>query len=192
MSERLVNVVSLTIVVRDEREGRPCPSASLFQNMDPGYNKWEFKSPYAAVEDTITSLQVILRQESLKWCHQWRIYFTCAIVLINKMLSRAFCSLSKLFLCIDEVITCRQNKRTRWQPEALWIKWLTCWADTLGLKARVLGLNGSTTEGYGSNMMLLREDSSAALHMATSKSTTCRTSDRLIDIIFIYWELIQW
>lgn len=47
---------------------------------------------------------------------------------------------------------------------------------TLGLKARVFGLHGSTTEVNGSNMMLLRGDWRAALHIATSRSTTCRTA----------------
>lgn len=61
-------------------------------------------------------------------------------------------------------------------------KWMCSSADTLGLKAMDLGLNGSTTVGYGSKMMLLREDWSAALHMATSRSTTCWTK-----ITSMYW-----
>lgn len=64
MSEGLVQIVSPTIVVRDEREGLPCPSASLFQSMDPGYDKTQFKPSNinAAGEETSTSFQVILKQ----------------------------------------------------------------------------------------------------------------------------------
>lgn len=40
MSEMLVQTVSLTIVVRDKQEDLICPSASLFQNMDPGQMNW--------------------------------------------------------------------------------------------------------------------------------------------------------
>lgn len=53
------------------------------------------------------------------------------------------------------------------------------WRVTLGLKASVLGSLGSTTEGYGSKMMLFRGDSRAALHMATRRSTTCTTTSKI-------------
>lgn len=52
------------------------------------------------------------------------------------------------------------------------------WTVTLGLKASVLGSVGSTTEGYGSKMMLFLGDSRAALHMATRRSTTCTTTSK--------------
>lgn len=55
--------MSLTIVVKDERGGLFCPSASLFQNMDPGDDILHFNPSNinAAVEETFTSVQIALR-----------------------------------------------------------------------------------------------------------------------------------
>ncbi len=44
----------------------------------------------------------------------------------------------------------------------------------LRVEGECFGSLGSTTDGYGSKMMLLRGDSRAARHMATSRSTTWR------------------
>lgn len=46
--------VSLTTAIKDEREGLSCPSASLFQNLDPGYGKIQIHPTYinANVEET--------------------------------------------------------------------------------------------------------------------------------------------
>lgn len=44
MNEMPVWIVLLTTAVRDERVGLSCPSASLFQNKDPGYDIIQFNS----------------------------------------------------------------------------------------------------------------------------------------------------
>lgn len=68
--------MSLTIAVRDEREGLSYPSASLFQNMDPGCDEIQFNpsSVNAAVEETFSSFQIILRRD-VHLENECRIYF---------------------------------------------------------------------------------------------------------------------
>lgn len=100
----LVSIASLTIVVRDKREGLSCPSASLFQSKGPGYDKIQFhpSNINGNVKETFTSFQIILRRGEPDVNPENGVMsvgfilrsVTCAILLINKTLSRAFCSLS--------------------------------------------------------------------------------------------------
>lgn len=53
---------------------------------------------------------------------------------------------------------------------------------TLGLKASIWGSLGSTTEGYGSKMTTFLGDSSADLHMDTSRSTTLKHTQNTVTI----------
>lgn len=76
-------LVSPTIVIRDEREGLPCPSASLSQNMDPGYDTVDNNE---VDEENIFQLSGYFQTDYIK--------ITWAILLTNKIQSRAFCSLS--------------------------------------------------------------------------------------------------
>lgn len=76
-----------TIVVKDEQEGPLCPSAALFQNMDPGIKQsLNHAVKVIFLETLILKILPLLSGSGF--------YSTCAILLINRMLSRDFCSLS--------------------------------------------------------------------------------------------------
>lgn len=165
--------MSPTTEVKDEREGLPCPSASLFQSMDPRYDEFQlfnFISPAFRFRTGRTKMWCLQNSAMIVW-----FYLPVPSSWLTRCCQELFAACRSSFSATHKHIqymTIRPSQSSH--------KLLQCLTDTLGLKARVFGLHGSTTEGYGSNMMLLREDWRAALHMATSKSTTCRTHFFLI------------